>query len=708
MGGMTMRLDHLMCSLAAPVDQILWDFESASILTWPDLVQKLRSRYGSKDQSTLFQAQLAARRQKDGEDLATLVQDVRRLMTLAYPGCASEYGELLAVRAFLDALKDRRLSLKVREREPQTLDQAFKFALRLDGYRRAAEEPVDIYERRPARNKAIRENSSSTDQLRKLLREELEPQRARMAEIEKVLTSLQKPPVHHWTGPRPRRGNVTGNTSSPPAGTGGSGGNQPNERTNQRRGRCFECNRFGHYARDCPRRQEEPTEEEEVASDSPGHVNHVEGSAYAYLPVRVNGRNTLVLLDSGSEMSMAPASYVRPADLKGSTQLLRAANGTEIRVLGESTLRCKMDDVTFLVPCLVTEQLSEIIFGLEFLERHHANWNFGERSLHVFGGTFALQRQPRTGRCRKIVVAVDTRVPAFSEADVTTYAVIPNLRIQPSMWATPPQMLSSGVMVASTLLPSRILDVAVRMLNPTESDIIVKRGEQCLTEDVTVAAPVHQSSCAAVQEVTVTDIKDRDEPDLQVLAQLWEEVDIQVPAETRTALKELVLKHRQVFSQHDDDIGFNDITQHEIDPGNKRSVRQPLRRQTSTGRCNKIAKLNTAGTSPCTRQKVTCSADSVSLLPSAYDDHMVSTVQSMCCRVEVKVPVYDPCEAATAACPPVVSRELHRAPSMPQVLPVVWPDDHSNLCSTSRCEASRPRRKPPYVYRASCSLLVSW
>src|SRR6218665_672151 len=79
--------------------------------------------------------------------------------------------------------------------------------------------------------------------------------------------------------------------------------------------------------------------------------------------------------------------------------------------------------------------------------------------------------------------------------------------------------------------------------------------------------------------------------------------------------------------------GFNDITQHEIDPGNKRSVRQPLRRQTSTGRCNKIAKLNTAGTSPCTRQKVTCSADSVSLLPSAYDDHMVSSVQSMCCRV---------------------------------------------------------------------------
>src|SRR6218665_1017699 len=161
---------------------------------------------------------------------------------------------------------------------------------------------------------------------------------------------------------------------------------------------------------------------------------------------------------------------------------------------------------------------------------------------------------------------------------------------------------------------------------------------------------------------------------------------------TRTALKKLLLKHRQAFSQHDDDIGFNYITQHKVNPGNKRPVLQPLRRQTSTEIYNKIVKPNTAGTCPCTRQKFTCSADSVSLLPSAYDDNMVSTVQSNCCRVEAKVSVYDPCQAATAACPPVVSRELHRAPSVPQVLPVVFPDDHRNFCSTSRCEASRPRR----------------
>ena len=120
-----------------------------------------------------------------------------------------------------------------------------------------------------------------------------------------------------------------------------------------------------------------------------------------------------------------------------------------------------------------------------------------------------------------------------------------------------------------------------------------------MIEDVTVTVPVLRSRCTAVQEESETVVNERVKPVLAVLAPLWEEVDAEVPDQTRMALKELVLKHRQAFLQHDDDIGFNDITQHEIDPGNKRSVRQPLRRQTSTGRCNKIAKLNTAGTCSC-------------------------------------------------------------------------------------------------------------
>ena len=256
---------------------------------------------------------------------------------------------------------------------------------------------------------------------------------------------------------------------------------------NRRRVRCFDCNEFGHYARECQRRNEVfPAAEEADVDEGTTNVHYVEGSTCAYLPVRVNGRSTVALIDSGSEMSMAPASYVRPADIMGSSQLLRAANGTEIRVLGETTLRCQADGVSFQLPCLVTEQLSEIIFGLEFLEKQGAKWDFSNRSMRMFGRVFQLQRQPRMRRCRKIVVARETTVPAFSEKDVNTYVILPDLRTKPTTWATRPQVLTSGVVVAGTLIFPRCIDVAVRMLNPTNADIVVKKGVQCLTEDVTL------------------------------------------------------------------------------------------------------------------------------------------------------------------------------------------------------------------------------
>src|SRR6218665_479702 len=178
--------------------------------------------------------------------------------------------------------------------------------------------------------------------------------------------------------------------------------------------RCFECNWYGHFARDCVRRRDVSSETDPQTSEESSACNFVEGSTYAYLPVTVNGRRTAVLIDIGSELSLAPSAFVRPADIIGSTQLLKAANGTEIRVLGETTLRGKVDDVFFQIPCLVTEQLSEMIFGLEFLEKHHAYWDFTNRSIRLNGRAFPLQRQPKGVKCRKIVVAADTKVPAFS------------------------------------------------------------------------------------------------------------------------------------------------------------------------------------------------------------------------------------------------------------------------------------------------------
>lgn len=130
------KLDQLMCALDHPVNQIPRESGAEEIKTWSDLIKRLRSRYGSTKQSALYQVQLNTRKHKYGEDINTLAQDVRRLLTLAYPGPPTVHSDILATKAFLDALSDKSLALKVREREPVTLDQACKIALRLEGYKK--------------------------------------------------------------------------------------------------------------------------------------------------------------------------------------------------------------------------------------------------------------------------------------------------------------------------------------------------------------------------------------------------------------------------------------------------------------------------------------------------------------------------------------------------------------------------------------------
>ena len=56
-----------------------------------------------------------------------------------------------------------------------------------------------------------------------------------------------------------------------------------------------------------------------------------------YLKARINGRDQECLLDSGSEVSVIPASLVRKSDIQETDQSLKAINGTGIKILGKQS-----------------------------------------------------------------------------------------------------------------------------------------------------------------------------------------------------------------------------------------------------------------------------------------------------------------------------------------------------------------------------------
>ena len=74
------------------------------------------------------------RKRKTGESISSLHQDIKRLMALAFPDLPSTTRDVIGCDYFIDSLDDRDFALKVRERNPSSLDDALRIALQLEAW----------------------------------------------------------------------------------------------------------------------------------------------------------------------------------------------------------------------------------------------------------------------------------------------------------------------------------------------------------------------------------------------------------------------------------------------------------------------------------------------------------------------------------------------------------------------------------------------
>jgi len=91
------KVAHLRWSLTGTAAQLLWGSEN---LSYEDLLDKLKTRFSGKGMEEKFQTELRCRRRNKGESLRELAHDIRRLMTLSYPGEQSSLSEHIARDAF--------------------------------------------------------------------------------------------------------------------------------------------------------------------------------------------------------------------------------------------------------------------------------------------------------------------------------------------------------------------------------------------------------------------------------------------------------------------------------------------------------------------------------------------------------------------------------------------------------------------------------
>ena len=98
------------------------------------MIKLLRNRFGNDNQVERFRAELRTRRRKSGESVQNVYQDIRRLLALGFPGQSGELCEIIGRDAFLEALGDQPLRIRVLDQQPKTLDAALQIVCRMEAY----------------------------------------------------------------------------------------------------------------------------------------------------------------------------------------------------------------------------------------------------------------------------------------------------------------------------------------------------------------------------------------------------------------------------------------------------------------------------------------------------------------------------------------------------------------------------------------------
>lgn len=100
------------------------------------LVKALEERFAPPNQTELYRAQLKERKQRASETLSELGQAIRRLTCLAYPTATAELRETVGKDAFIDALVNSDMRLRIKQNRPENLNDAIRLAVELDAYYR--------------------------------------------------------------------------------------------------------------------------------------------------------------------------------------------------------------------------------------------------------------------------------------------------------------------------------------------------------------------------------------------------------------------------------------------------------------------------------------------------------------------------------------------------------------------------------------------
>jgi len=221
---------------------------------------------------------------------------------------------------------------------------------------------------------------------------------------------------------------------------------------------------------------------------------------------------------------------------------------------------------------LVTDHVSDIFLGLDWLPLNQIEWNFGKDEIIMDGKRHRLvAKKTRASWCRRVVADSDVVIPARSQFDLSTRAVYGRLPQHSGaakrVWATEYREIKDGLFVAGTLVPNRTTHLPVRILNARTKPVVVHKGTTVSDISAVSTGPVNHAATSADEQPTSD----------EVIEEMMSKVDTSITESVKEQLRQLLKRYSSVISLHELDLGWTDLVTHTIDTGDARPIRQQLR-----------------------------------------------------------------------------------------------------------------------------------
>ena len=575
------KVDYFKCSLTGDASHILKDVPDN--ISYQELINKLKQRYGSLDQIESFRVQLKARRRKPGESLSSLMQDIRRLFALAFPNPSGYMGDITAKDAFIDALEDRELMIRVLEREPKNLDEAFKITERMELYsKRTDNSEKTNYEQKTKGMNKVRVATANEDSTIQII---MDTQKAMQQQMSSMMEMIRQQKEQFEQAQQIQLKQIQQMSTIKSDSDKGKDSSYNDSKPAERKPpTCYCCGKQGHKSPVCPDKgikqyvynsrnrfyNQSKKDESDDKNSKPTEVRKI--GRTLYIELGITGKKCQCLVDTGCEINLIPRRFLEEVEIQPSARTLQAANGTEIGVLGEVELEVDIGERRIPTKFIVTDQVSEILIGIEWLQEHKCNINFAKSIIDIHGKSIPLLKKVTRNTCNRIILQEDVEIPAETEMNVYGKIVYSDLsKSGRGPRITNPRECIPGIHVACTLLPERSLGLPVRIMNVKKVTQEMKKGDY-LTEVQEIDGEI------TIEDESLAGKEEREEKIDQHIRKLIEEIDTEVPPEEKEQLDHLMNQYRDIISSDEYDLGRTSMIQHKIETGNSKPVRQTLRR----------------------------------------------------------------------------------------------------------------------------------